>query len=672
MSSGPGERRRQAATLVASALAGGDCIADADALRAGGTPSVLGCRSKRRPPSGTFLRSFRWGHVRQLDRLSRKLLARAWAAGAGPGAAPFTIDLDSTICETYGLAKEGARHHGYTGVRGYHPLLAVAAGTGDVLMARLREGRANTARGPPTSCVRRWRGSRRRGERAAHGARRQRLLQPRRRAACRAGCPLLNHDPPDGMRRRSPPQGGYSPPETAASMGQERLCGALTRLGDRPCSRIPQRRGALRARTGQGSPSASTWATATPTSTPSAPAGRWYGTARPHHDGSAGHGADRPPPIAGRARGGAALAVAEPPHGGPRPRGGRRQPSPGRADRPQPAQDRPARRRVAGAAGARPGVARPDPPPQRGEPARPRRGARPRRAGRTRTLLINHVRGAVKACGAALPSCTAEAFHRKTADHIPDGLRPALLPLVEAVGELTARIAAAGREIEALCEAHSETAALRQVTGVGPITALTFVLTVEDPSRFPKNREVGAYLGLVPRQRESGERAPQLGIAKSGDAGLRRLLVQAAHYIGPFGPDTDLRRWGERYAGTGARKEARGRGCARRLAVRCSRCGRQARSTSRCETPWPARPRSGRRRRRRRRERRREQARPSHDELRGRLRTGKTPSANEASHVMPNTPTAIGCLSHPRTSVSWQRPFLERQDARHRAHCGAG
>ena len=173
---------------------------------------------------------------------------------------------------------------------------------------------------------------------------------------------------------------------------------------------------------------------------------------------------------------------------------------------------------------------------------------------RTRTLLINHVRGAVKACGAALPSCTAAAFHRKAADHIPDGLRPALLTLVEAVGELTARIAAAGREIEALCEAHSETAALRQVTGVGPITALTFVLTVEDPARFPKNREVGAYLGLVPRQRESGERAPQLGIAKSGDAGLRRLLVQAAHYIlGPFGPDTDLRRWGERYAGTGAR-----------------------------------------------------------------------------------------------------------------------
>ena len=87
------------------------------------------------------------GHVRQLDRVSRQLLARAWAAGAGPGDSPLTIDLDSTICETYGLAKEGARHHGYTGARGYHPLLAIAAGTGEVLMSRLREGRANTARG---------------------------------------------------------------------------------------------------------------------------------------------------------------------------------------------------------------------------------------------------------------------------------------------------------------------------------------------------------------------------------------------------------------------------------------------------------------------------------------------------------------------------------------------
>ena len=134
-------------TLVASALAGGDCIDDADVLRTGGTACTLGSTVKAPSTLGAFLRSFRWGHVRQLDRVSRELLAQAWKTGAGPGDAPLTIDLDSTICETYGLAKEGARHHGYTGQRGYHPLLAVAAGTGDVLMARLREGRANTARG---------------------------------------------------------------------------------------------------------------------------------------------------------------------------------------------------------------------------------------------------------------------------------------------------------------------------------------------------------------------------------------------------------------------------------------------------------------------------------------------------------------------------------------------
>ena len=139
-------------TLVASALAGGDCIDDADVLRTGGTACTLGGTVKAPSTLGTFLRSFRWGHVRQLDRVSRELLARAWQAGAwqagaGPGDGPLTIDLDSTICETYGLAKEGARHHGYTGKRGYHPLLAIAAGTGDVLMSRLREGRANTARG---------------------------------------------------------------------------------------------------------------------------------------------------------------------------------------------------------------------------------------------------------------------------------------------------------------------------------------------------------------------------------------------------------------------------------------------------------------------------------------------------------------------------------------------
>jgi len=133
-------------TLVMSALAGGDHIDHVDALRAGGTARVLGFAVKAASTVGTFLRSFRWGHVRQLDRVSRELLRRAWQAGAGPGSEPLTIDLDSTICETYGLKKQGALRPGYTGARGYHPLLAVAAGTGDVLMARLREGRAHSGR----------------------------------------------------------------------------------------------------------------------------------------------------------------------------------------------------------------------------------------------------------------------------------------------------------------------------------------------------------------------------------------------------------------------------------------------------------------------------------------------------------------------------------------------
>ena len=116
--------------LVALALAGGDCIDDADVLRAGGTEQVLGCSVKMPSTLGTFLRSFRWGHVQQLDRVSRELLAGAWVAGAGPGDDPLTIDLDSTVCDTFGLAKEGAQRYNPAGQRGYHPLLAVAAGTG--------------------------------------------------------------------------------------------------------------------------------------------------------------------------------------------------------------------------------------------------------------------------------------------------------------------------------------------------------------------------------------------------------------------------------------------------------------------------------------------------------------------------------------------------------------
>jgi hypothetical protein len=136
----------KAMTLIHSALAGGDCIDDTDALRAGDTETVLGHGVLAPSTLGTFLRSFSWGHARQLDRVSGELLARAWTAGAGPGEEPITVDVDSTICETYGLAKQGGVF-GHTKVRGYHPLLAAVAGTGDVVHTRLRGGNANSGRG---------------------------------------------------------------------------------------------------------------------------------------------------------------------------------------------------------------------------------------------------------------------------------------------------------------------------------------------------------------------------------------------------------------------------------------------------------------------------------------------------------------------------------------------
>jgi hypothetical protein len=137
----------KAMTLVHSALAGGDSIDDTDVLRAGATGTVLGHAVRAPSTLGTFLRSFTWGHARQLDKVAGVLLGRAWAAGAGPGDAPVTIDVDSTICETYGLAKQGGTKFTYTHVRGYHPPVAAVAATGDVVHSRLRGGNANTTRG---------------------------------------------------------------------------------------------------------------------------------------------------------------------------------------------------------------------------------------------------------------------------------------------------------------------------------------------------------------------------------------------------------------------------------------------------------------------------------------------------------------------------------------------
>ncbi len=190
---------------------------------------------------------------------------------------------------------------------------------------------------------------------------------------------------------------------------------------------------------------------------------------------------------------------------------------------------------------------------------------------RSRTRLINHVRGAVKSLGTRLPGCSAPAFARRAAAHLPDPLRPALAPLLEEIARLTVLIRRYDGRIEQLCtQRYPETARLRQVRGVGPITALAYVLTLEDPRRFARSRKVGPYLGLVSRRHDSADSRPQLRISKAGDEFLRRLLVGCAHYIlGPFGVDCTLRRHGEAVAHQGG-KNAKKRAVvavARKLAV---------------------------------------------------------------------------------------------------------
>ncbi len=172
-----------------------------------------------------------------------------------------------------------------------------------------------------------------------------------------------------------------------------------------------------------------------------------------------------------------------------------------------------------------------------------------------RTQLVNHVRGTVKSFGASLPKCPARTFHKRAQEHIPEVLRPALEPVLEQIGSLTERIRDYDRKLEEISrERYPETDLLRQVEGIGPLTALTFVLTIEDPHRFEKSRSVGAYLGLVPATERSGNRDPHKRISKEGDEMLRKLLVSGAHYIlGPFGSDSDLRRHGEKIAARGGK-----------------------------------------------------------------------------------------------------------------------
>lgn len=188
-----------------------------------------------------------------------------------------------------------------------------------------------------------------------------------------------------------------------------------------------------------------------------------------------------------------------------------------------------------------------------------------------RADLVNFVRGSVKSVGARLPKCDTRAFADKVRSEIPKEVRPALTPVIRQIKQLTKEINGYEKRIDALsAKRYPQTALLKQVHGVGPITALCFVLTIENPLRFRRSRAVGAYLGLRPRQFESGQSSPELRITKAGSSELRRLLVQSAqHILGPFGVDSDLRRHGERIAARGAKnaKKKAVVAVARKLAV---------------------------------------------------------------------------------------------------------
>ena len=190
---------------------------------------------------------------------------------------------------------------------------------------------------------------------------------------------------------------------------------------------------------------------------------------------------------------------------------------------------------------------------------------------RARTLLVNHARGSVKAIGGRLPACSTESFVKHAIPALPAALEPALTPVLAEVAQLTTHIRQCDRAIEHLVATrYPEARALMQLAGVGALTALCFVLVLEDPARFPSSRAVGSYVGLRPKKRASAGVDPECHITKAGDGLLRRLLVGSAQYIlGPFGPDTDLRRWGLGLAARG-RKNAKKRAVvavARKLAV---------------------------------------------------------------------------------------------------------
>lgn len=163
----------------------------------------------------------------------------------------------------------------------------------------------------------------------------------------------------------------------------------------------------------------------------------------------------------------------------------------------------------------------------------------------SRTKLVNAVRGMAKSLGVPLPKCSAESFHKRAPRPLPADVVPALQPLITMIGSLTLEIRRAEGELDAIARGLAVAEQLRQVPSIGVLTALAYVLTIENPWRFRRSRDVPSYIGLTPRRSQSGERDPQLGITKAGSTELRMLLIQAAHYtLGPFGTDTALRRWG--------------------------------------------------------------------------------------------------------------------------------
>jgi transposase len=188
-----------------------------------------------------------------------------------------------------------------------------------------------------------------------------------------------------------------------------------------------------------------------------------------------------------------------------------------------------------------------------------------------RTALVNAARGLVKSFGERLPKCGTYQVNEKLAEGVHAELRDVLLPLLREVASLSERIKEYDERMEKIAkEVYPEVFLLKQVKGVGTQIALTYILTIEDPYRFPKSRAVGCFLGLRPGRRNSGQSEPQKGISKEGDRYLRTMMVQGAHYIlGPFGEDSDLRRWGLRLAERGG-KNAKKRAVvavARKLAV---------------------------------------------------------------------------------------------------------